>query len=293
MASDSTATPNAIGRYRIDRVLGAGAAGIVYRAYDPVLNRTVAIKSGRIEQLDQAQLQHLMAEFRHEASIAGRFAHENIVAIYDLIEDRGLTHIVMEYVTGRSVQEYLQSVGPMPVEAVLSIIYKCAEGLAYLHYNGVIHRDIKPGNILYHHAGDLVKIMDFSIAEAIDQPGPRESGTAAYMAPEHFDSNRKITPLTDVFALGATMYRMLVKRYPFSRQNIAAEIMSAQQVPVHEIRPEIPLPVSQIVDRAMAKTDAARFQSAAALAHEIERVLGACYPGSLIASQRDAYMTSL
>ena len=280
-----------IGRYQCDRVLGEGAAGIVRRAYDPLMDRTVAIKSVRAERLSEEEVKDMIAEFHHEASIAGKYAHENIVTIYDIVSHEGLDHIVMEYVAGRSITEYLKSVGPMPPQTVLSIIYKAAVGLAYIHYHGVIHRDIKPGNILYHHAGDLVKIMDFSIAHEIHTQGIREAGTLAYMAPEHFDQSRRISTLTDVFALGATMYRMLVKKYPFTRENTIEQIMHAHPVPVAELQPEIPRPIGQLVERAMAKEDQDRYQSAAEFAHDIERVMGQVYPGTHIASEFDNYMT--
>jgi serine/threonine protein kinase len=280
-----------IGRYRLGRVLGEGASGIVYRAYDPLMDRTVAIKSVRAEKLDAVGVQEAIDEFHHEARIAGKYAHENIVAIYDIVSTGVLDHIVMEYVAGRSLTEYLESIGPMPIENVLSIVYKCAVGLAYIHYHGVIHRDIKLGNILYHHAGDLVKIMDFSIAHPIDQLGARENGTRPYMAPEHFDPWRKITPMTDLFALGTTMYRMLVDQYPFGQDNTVDQILHAHQIPVTELRPEIPQEVSDLVEKALAKADEDRFQSAAEFALAAERVMHICYPDSRIASQADTYMS--
>ncbi len=282
---------NLIGRYQCDRVLGEGAAGVVRRAYDPLMDRTVAIKSVRAERLSDEEVQHVIAEFHHEARVAGKYAHENIVAIFDIVRHDDLDHIVMEYVAGRSITEYLKSIGPMPPQTVLSIIYKAAVGLAYIHYHGVIHRDIKPGNIMYHHAGDLVKIMDFSIAHEIHTQGVREAGTLAYMAPEHFDKSRRITALTDVFALGATMYRMLVKQYPFTRENTVEQIMYAHPVPVMELQPEIPREIGELVEKALAKEDADRFQSAAEFAHEIERVMQRCYPGTQIASEFDNYMS--
>ena len=282
--------PNHIGRYEISRVLGEGAAGIVYRAYDPVMDRTVAIKSAKAEVLSDEDLNRVIEEFRHEARIAGKHAHENIVGIFDVVEHDGLEHIVMEHVAGRSVTEYLKSMGPLPIEIALMIAYKCAVGLAYIHFHGIIHRDIKPGNILYHHAGNLVKIMDFSISQEIDQDMPKGIGTAAYMAPEHFDPAVSISQSTDIFALGSTMYRMLVKKYPFKVRDAIEQIQFTQQTPVIELRPEIPAAVNEIVERAMAKKVTDRFQSAPEFAYAIRDVMEACFPGTLEASTAETYL---
>ena len=281
-----------IGRYQLQRVLGEGASGIVYRAYDPVLDRTVAIKSAKPDEMTPEEIRRVVDEFHHEARVAGKFAHENVVAIYDIVSAHDLDHIVMEYVPGRSIMDYLKSIGPMNVTDVLSIINRCAVGLAYIHYQGVIHRDIKPGNILYHHADRVVKLMDFSIAHSIESPTPADNGSIAYMAPEHFDPNRRITPLTDIFALGATMYRMLVKQYPFSRNDTVSQILHQEPRPVTELRSEIPFEVGELVRKAMAKQDADRFQSAADFAHQIVRVMQACYPGSRITAQSDIYLAA-
>lgn len=283
-------TKRKIGRYELGRVLGEGASGIVHKAYDPVMDRTVAIKSAKADSLTEEQLERVIAEFRHEARIAGKYSHENIVSIYDVVEHGGLDHIVMEFVAGRSLAEYLDSIGPLMPQTVLMIIYKCAVGLAYVHYHGIIHRDIKPGNVLYHHAGDLVKIMDFSIAHEIHQQAVKGIGTLPYMAPEHFDPERKITPQTDLFALGTTMYRLLVKRWPFSSKDTKSQILYAHQIPVSEHNPEIPVEVNAIVERALAKEDADRFQTAAEFAYATEHALNVCYPDAHLSATTESYM---
>ncbi len=277
-----------IGRYHLGEKLGEGATGVVYRAHDPVMNRTVAIKSVKAESMTEEDIKHALDEFRHEAEIAGKYAHENIVTIFDVISDDKLDYIVMEYVPGRSVMDYLIAVGPMDVDETLSVVHKCCVGLAYVHYHGVIHRDIKPGNIMYHPAEGIAKLTDFSISQNIEDPPVRDTGTIAYMAPEHFDPDRRITFLTDVFALGSTMYRMLTKKYPFTKKNTVDQILHKSAVPVCELQPEIPQEVSDIIDKAMAKADADRFQSAAKFANEIENVMNRLYPNSsLIHSSKD------
>lgn len=280
-----------IGRYHLDTKLGEGASGVVYRAYDPVMDRDVAIKSVKADALTREQIQHSIKEFHHEAKIAGKYAHENIVTIYDIITDDGLDHIVMEYVPGRSVLDYMIAVGPLEIDETLAIVHKCCIGLAYIHYHGVIHRDIKPGNIIYHPAQGIAKLMDFSIAHHIEETPIRDNGTIAYMAPEHFDPARKITYLTDIFALGATMYRMLTMKYPFTRENTVFQILYQEPAPVNEIRAEIPPAVTAMVQKAMAKHDRERYQSAAEFAYEVETLFKKLYPGSDLINSAGNYMS--
>jgi len=280
-----------IGRYHLDTKLGEGASGVVHRAYDPVMDRDVAIKSVKADALTQEQIGHAITEFHHEAKIAGKYAHENIVAIFDIINDGGLDHIVMEYVPGRSVMDYMIAVGPLEIDETLAIVHKCCVALAYVHYHGVIHRDVKPGNIIYHPAQGIAKLMDFSIAHHIEESPVRDNGTIAYMAPEHFDSARKITYLTDIFALGATMYRMLTMKYPFTKENTVFQILYQQPVPVIDIRPDIPQAVSDMVKKAMAKQDNERYQSAAEFAHEIESLFKKLYPNSDLIDNTSNYMS--
>ena len=267
-----------LGRYLIQDLLGEGASGRVYRAYDPLMDRDVAIKSVKADLLTAEEVKHVIQDFHHEARIAGKYAHENIVTIYDVITEDGLDHIVMEYVPGRTIQEYMKATGPLDIHEALSVIYKCCLGLAYIHYHGVIHRDIKPGNIMYHPAQGVAKLMDFSIAHNMEEQPICDNGTIAYMAPEHFDSSRKISFLTDIFALGSTMYRMLTGKYPFTSKDTAQQILNQKAVPVNQIRPEIPQEVADIIKKAMAKEDKGRYQSAAEFARDIEIVNNNLYP---------------
>ncbi len=280
-----------IGRYYLKEKLGEGTSGVVYLAYDPVMNRSVAIKSVKPESMTREQIKQAMDEFRHEAEIAGKFAHENIVTIYDVISDNDMDYIAMEYVPGRSILDYMISIGSMAVDETLSVIHKCCVGLAYIHYHGVIHRDIKPGNIMYHPAEGIVKLTDFSISQNIEDIPVRDNGTIAYMAPEHFDSKRRISFLTDIFTLGSTMYRMLTRKYPFGKENTAGQIVHNSAVPVCELRPEIPREVSDLVDKAMSKNDADRFQSAAKFANEIESIIDRLYADSTLINASREYMS--
>lgn len=279
-----------IGRYELQGKLGEGASGVVYRAHDPVLDRAVAIKLARTETLTREEVQRVAEEFYHEAKIAGKYAHENIVTIYDVVSDGILDYIVMEYVPGRSVQEYMIATGPLAVDEALFVAYKCCLGLAYIHYHGVLHRDIKPGNIMYHHPQGIVKLMDFSIAHNIEDPPVKDNGTIAYMAPEHFDPARKITLLTDIFALGSSMYRLLTGKYPFTREHTAHQILNELPASITELRPDVPKDVADMVNKAMAKADADRFQSAAEFAREVKSVMNRYYPDTDLLYSSSKYL---
>ena len=280
-----------IGRYRLDVLLGEGASGVVYRAYDPVMDRDVAIKSARADRLTPEQVADVIAEFHHEAKIAGKYAHENIVTIYDVISHDDLDHIVMECVPGRSVQDYMKATGPLDIDEALLVVHKCCVGLAYIHFHGVIHRDIKPGNIMYHPAQGIAKLMDFSIAHNIEEPPARDTGTIAYMAPEHFDPDRKISFLTDIFAMGSTMYRILSGKYPFTSENTAYQILHEDPAPITGLRPDVPQEVADIISRAIAKADADRFQSAAEFAKAVEDITNRLFPNTDLLNSSINYMT--
>ncbi len=279
-----------IGRYELEDKLGEGASGVVYRAHDPLMDRQVAIKSVKSESMTEEEVKHALNEFHHEAAIAGKYAHENIVGIYDVIKYGRLDYIVMEFVPGRSILDYMIAVGPMEVDETLAVVHKCCVGLAYIHYHGVIHRDIKPGNIMYHPANGIAKLTDFSISQTIEEPSVKDTGTIAYMAPEHFDPNREISLLTDIFAMGSTMYRMLAKKYPFTKDNTIDQILNKDAVPIRELRPEVPEEVSALVEKAMAKADSDRFQSAAKFANETEVVMNRLFPDSTLLNNSKEYM---
>ena len=283
------ASSQRIGRYEIKGKAGEGTSGVVYRAYDPLLDRDCAVKLARTN-VDEEELAQLVIEFHHEAQIAGKFAHENVVTIYDVVSEGRLNYIVMEFVPGRSLQDYMDATGPLDVEEALSVMHKCCVGLAYIHYHGVIHRDIKPGNIMYHPAHGIAKLMDFSVAHKIEQPPARDTGTIAYMAPEHFDRKRRISMLTDVFAMGSTMYRILTGRYPFDRKHTAFQILHEDPAPITRLRPDVQREAEFIVNKAMAKADSDRFQSAASMAHAIEATFRRLFPNSVLLDNPNRYM---
>ena len=280
MSETKVKSKNLIGRYEVKSKAGEGASGIVYRAYDPYLDRDVAIKLAHVDSLNEEQFRQVAAEFRHEARIAGKFAHEHVVTIYDVVSDGRLEYIVMEYVPGRSVQDYMEATGPLDIDEALAITYKCCLGLGYIHFHGVIHRDIKPGNIMYHPTQGVTKLMDFSIAHKIEEPPLRDTGTIAYMAPEHFDKEQKISLSTDIFAMGSSMYRFLTGKYPFDNRHTAFQIMHQDPEPIVNLRNDVPDAVAALTNKAMAKKSSDRFRSAAEFAMEVETVMKRLYPDS-------------
>jgi eukaryotic-like serine/threonine-protein kinase len=271
---------NHLGRYQLGQRIGAGASGVVYRAYDPLLDRAVAIKVPRPQGLKPEELQRIVKEFHHEGRIAGKFSHQNIVTIHD-IGSEGETHfIVMEFVPGRSLLEYTVTVGPLPVDEVLYLGFKCCLGLAHMHFHGVIHRDVKPANIIYHPVRGIAKLMDFSISHSIEQSPARLSGSLGYMAPEHFDSTRSINFRTDLFALGSSLYKLISGRYPFEKEHTAYQVLHVEPKRLSDFRGDVPDEVQVLVSCAMAKESRDRYESASEMARAIESVLLASYPTS-------------
>ncbi|TNF91615.1 MAG: serine/threonine protein kinase [Gammaproteobacteria bacterium] len=290
VAPNSTSQTSHIGRYELKSKAGEGASGVVYRAHDPLLEREVAIKLAKANSLSPEEVKQVVKEFYHEAAIAGKFSHANIITIYDVVSDGTFDYIVMEYMPGRSVQDYMEATGPLDIDEALSITYKCCLGLEYIHYHGIIHRDIKPGNIMYHPVQGVVKLMDFSVAHKIEADPPRDTGTIAYMAPEHFDRDRKITKLIDIFALGSTMYRILTGEYPFDSRHTAFQILHQDPEPITNLRPEVPEEIVKIVNKAMAKEDADRYQSADEFAQAVETALTRLYPQSNLVDTSSQYL---
>ena len=173
-----------------------------------------------------------------------------------------------------------EATGPLDIDEALAITYKCCLGLGYIHFHGVIHRDIKPGNIMYHPAQGVTKLMDFSIAHKIEEPPLRDTGTIAYMAPEHFDKEQKISLSTDIFAMGSSMYRFLTGKYPFDNRHTAFQIMHQDPEPIVNLRNDVPDAVAALTNKAMAKKSSDRFRSAAEFAMEVETVMKRLYPDS-------------
>jgi eukaryotic-like serine/threonine-protein kinase len=265
-----------LGPYHIIEVLGSGGMGVVLKALDPALDRTVAIKV-----LTPALAHGATARrrFAREARAVAAVGHEHIVAIHAVDEFRGLPYLVMQYVPGRSLQERLDSTGPLEVRQLLRIGVQAARALAAAHAQGVVHRDIKPANILLENCIERVKLTDFGLARAINDASLTQSGVIAgtpqYMAPEQAQGE-PVAVGADLFSLGAVLYAMAAGAPPFRADSALAllkRICETRHRPVREFNPDVPDWLEAVIDRLLAKDPADRFQSAAEVADLLERGL--------------------
>jgi predicted Ser/Thr protein kinase len=253
------ATP-AFGRYQDPVMLGAGGMGAVYRATDPSLHRYVAIKV--LTQRDP----RFVERFRREAQVLAKIGHPSIVQIYEIVagDDGTDPYIVMEYFDGRPLDALLKD-GPLPPAQVVSLLRQCAEGLRKAHANNVIHRDIKPGNIMLSAAGE-VKILDFGIAKLrdakTDLTGQAVLGTPYYMSPEQA-TGYAIDARSDIYSLGITAFHLLTGRKPFEAKSKVDVMLMQVKTPLPDIAAIIPCDerVVGVVEKMCAKKPAERYQS--------------------------------
>ncbi len=268
-------------RYELDGVVGRGGMAEVYRAHDIRLDRVVAIKTLRI---DLARDQTFQARFRREAQSAASLNHPNIVAVYDTGEDMAtglpVPYIVMEYVDGRTVRDLLQSDHRLLPERALEIIDGVLAALDYSHQSGIVHRDIKPGNVMVTRNGDI-KVMDFGIARAMSDNQATMTqtaqviGTAQYLSPEQARGER-VDARSDLYSTGCLMYELLTGRPPFTGDSpvaIAYQHVRENPVPPTVVDPEVPHWADAIVLKAMAKDRNDRYQGAAEMRMDIQRAL--------------------
>src|SRR5450631_4261593 len=268
-------------RYELDGVVGRGGMAEVYRAHDIRLDRTVAIKTLRI---DLARDQTFQARFRREAQSAASLNNPSIVAVYDLGEDMAtglpVPYIVMEYVDGRTVRDLLQADHRLLPERALEIVDGVLRALDYSHQAGIVHRDIKPGNVMVTRNGDI-KVMDFGIARAMSDAQATMTqtaqviGTAQYLSPEQARGDR-VDARSDLYSAGCLMYELLTGRPPFTGDSpvaIAYQHVRENPVPPSVVDPEIPSWADAIVLKAMAKDPADRYQSAAEMRMDVQRAM--------------------
>ena len=254
-----------IGKYRVLRELGRGATSAVYLAEDSFLNRNVAIKAMFPEVLKDAEDGAMYRSmFLNEASLAGKIMHPHIVAIYDAVVDENMSYIVMEYVEGGTLEKYCMPDNLLDPQIVAEIVFKCVRALAYANTKGLIHRDVKPGNILYKSGSDI-KLGDFGAAlnRVSDKTQVAAVGSPLYMAPEIL-TGAKATVQSDIYALGMVMYMLLAGRAPFEASNAASlayQIVNHDPDPPSHFRPDLSAPMEDIVKQAMAKDIARRYQS--------------------------------
>ena len=263
-------------RYELEELVGTGGMSSVFRARDRQLERRVAIK---ILHQHYAEDPEYLERFRREARAVARLSHPNIVTVIDRGDDDGRQFIVFEHVEGENLKELVLRTGRLPVRRALELALAVADGLAFAHEHGLVHRDVKPQNVLLSSEGD-VKVTDFGIARSLHvEQGVTQTGTvlgtAEYLAPEQA-SGRPVSPATDVYSLGVVLWELLAGDAPFVGENFVAVALQHVNEPppsVHERRPDVSPRLEAAVDRALAKDPAHRFPSMAAFAKELRACL--------------------
>lgn len=255
-----------LGRYEILGELGHGAMGVVYKAKDPLIDRVVAIKTINLGlALDEKE--EYEERFYQEAKAAGRLSHPNIVTIYDVGKSGDVAYIAMELLQGRELRDIMNESGLLPVDQVLDIAAQVAQGLAYAHEHDIVHRDVKPSNIMVVRDGH-VKITDFGIARMASSAVRTQTGmvlgSPKYMSPEQV-MGKPIDRRSDIFSLGVMLYEMLTEQAPFVGENVNAimyQTLNVVPVPPSKLNPAVPEMLNFIVAKALSKGLEDRYQNA-------------------------------
>ena len=284
------------GRYLIAGELGRGAMGAVHLAKDPLIERDVAIKT-LLPDLPAEVMGDIRERFLREARSAGRLNHPNIVTIFDVGEQDGVAYIAMEVLEGRSLQQMLRDPGRLPLATIVGIAAQVADALDHAQRFGIVHRDVKPANIMVSPAG-RAKLTDFGVAHvpssSMTQTGAA-LGSPKYMSAEQV-TGQPVDPRSDIFSLGVVLYEMLARRTPFERAgdtNVWAlmhRIAAERHPPLVQVDAELPAIFDRILERALAKSPAQRYQRAGDMANELRntRLAGAFGTVALGAEERRA-----
>ncbi len=268
-----------IGRFRVESVLGQGAMGVVYLARDPEIERAVAIKTVRPEAAGGASAAEIEGRFLKEAKLAGRLQHPNIVTVFDVGRDGDVCFIAMEYVEGSPLTRYLGRADELPIRAKVGIVRQVAEALGHAHQRGVVHRDIKPGNILIARDG-RAKVTDFGIGKFTEATSAELTrtgqmiGSPAYMSPEQV-RGEKLDGRSDLFSLGVVLYELLTGVRPFPGESITTlvyQILHTEPRDPLEVKADLPMATREVMARLLAKDPAKRAPDAAAFIRELSRI---------------------
>src|SRR5215213_8631204 len=263
------------GRFRLDEQIGSGGMSTVYRAFDPTLERWVAIKlMHRDISSDPDQLER----FRREARTVARLNHPHIVTVIDAGEDEGAPYIVFEYVPGETLKDRIRSVGRLPVPEAVAYAIEIGRALSCAHANRLVHRDVKPQNVLID-ADGRAKVTDFGIARSMEAKGltatGRVLGTTDYVSPEQA-MGEDVDERSDVYSLGVVLYEMLTGQVPFQAETQVGVAMKHVNEPMPDVqakRPEVSAAVASVVDRATTKDPRDRYGTVAEMVRDLEQTL--------------------
>src|SRR6266852_1421752 len=266
--------PEKIGKYQVLERIGRGGMGMIFKAHDPVLNRAVALKviSTEIEVTDE-----LRARFFREAQACARLSHPNIVTVFDMGEDDGRFFIVMEFLEGEELRRVITQRKPLPIEDKLAVMLQVCDGLHYAHQKGIVHRDIKPGNIFLLRNGQA-KILDFGIAQITTTKGGLTGsgpimGTLRYISPEQVRG--RADHRSDMFSVGAVFYEFLSFRPAFTGKDamsLLEQVRTEDPPSLSRLDPTIPTELAAVVERAMRKDPAERFPDLGEMRSQLELV---------------------
>ncbi len=276
-----------LGRYRIERQLGRGAMGAVYLGHDPQIGRQVAVKTMALAaEFEGPELVEARQRFFREAETAGRLQHPDIVTIFDAGEDHELAYIAMEYLRGHDLQRHTKSGQLLPVPVVVHIGERVASALAHAHSQGVVHRDVKPANVMVDLASGVVKVTDFGIARITDSSRTRTGmvlGTPSFMSPEQM-SGRRVDGRADLYSLGVMLFQLLTGQLPHRADSMAKlmyAIANDTAPDLRSVRPDIPEALAQLVAQALSKQPEARHADGRQLAAAL-RDVAALWPDSAL-----------
>src|SRR5436309_8113 len=269
-----------LGRYRVEKELGKGAMGVVYLGKDPKIGRVVTIKTMALSQEFEAdELAEVKERFFREAETAGRLSHPNIVTIFDAGEEHDLCYIAMELLKGQDLVPFTKPGDTLPTDIVISIVARVADALGYAHKQNVVHRDVKPANVMYEPANDIVKVTDFGIARITDSSRTKTGmvlGTPSYMSPEQLQG-KKIDGRSDLFSLAVSLYQLVCGKLPFEGDSMAQlmyRIANEHAPDILQYCPSLPPALVAFLDKAMSKDAGERYQTGEEFAGTLRGAVG-------------------
>jgi TonB family protein len=275
--------PASIGRYQVQGGIGFGAMGAVYKAFDPLIKRTLAIKTIRLDiPRNSPQYKSFIERFYHEARISGTLSHPNIVTLFDIGEEQGIPYLAMEFVEGETIASMIERGVRFPPEKVISLVSQVASAIDYAHSKGVIHRDIKPSNMIL--SEDRLKVTDFGIAKLVDADMTQSGqllGTPSYMSPEQAMGD-KLDGRSDIFSLGVCAFEMLSGEQPFPGTNVTSILYKLVHVdPIEpanlEMHGLVPQKWHEVFSKVLAKKPDDRYQNGGEFVQDLEFCLGSWF----------------